>query len=91
MPLISLCQIEGNPPLGQLSAWSTVNCVPQMHGRAGVVASTCISGIMHHRMPLCGGQTNVQLLVGLTARSMLLSLRQALQVGCCLISWRGWL
>ena len=35
MSLISLCQIEGKPPLGQLSVWSTVNCVPQMQWERG--------------------------------------------------------
>ena len=41
--------------VGQLSAWSTVNCAPQMQYVSGVVASSHISGRKHCKKPLCEG------------------------------------
>ena len=94
MSLISLCRIEGKPPLGQLSVLSDCELcsTDAMGGRVlwPPAMSQACSGIMYHGMPLWGGQPHVWLLVGLTASSMNFSLRLTSQpsVGCCLFGWQ---
>ena len=56
---ISLQQVVGNPPIGQLRAWSIVNEQPQAHvvGRRDS-CQPYILGRGHHEKPLCEGRTH---------------------------------